>query len=151
MQQRTKDIQEFVEGLHTVHRAFAAMKKDWKGDGKHFPCPVTPSQWMALMFIARADKASVKELSENMNVSSSAATQLVNALVKQGCVKRTASPDDRRTHLLSLTKKAHASLATMQQRRIAALRKLFSALSDDEFRTYMSLQRKIVSSFIHEH
>lgn len=105
---------------------------------------MTRAQWIALGTIAKRGAVSVKDIHTELGISSSAATQLVNGLVKQGYVLRQKGKTDARVSMLSPSKKAHHALVRMKGRAVAHLTKLFSALSDAELATYLRLNRKIL-------
>jgi DNA-binding MarR family transcriptional regulator len=86
------------------------------------------------------------ELSKRMMVSNGNITSIVEALVVQGVVARTASPKDRRTQLVSLTalgRRTFSSMATAHEDWIA---EVFDGLSSDETNQLMQLLAKTKAS-----
>ncbi len=107
-------------------------------------CPFTTVQWLALSAIKNKEVSSVTEIKKILSISSSAATQLVNELVKKGSVTKCADPDDGRTTRLALSSSAHRDLARMHSIMLKRFTKRFSVLTDREFTTYMRLQLKLI-------
>lgn len=121
-----------MAALHSAHHA-------------HFPA-ITPAQWSVLMFIEHKQVASVKDVASALHISSSAATQLIDGLVKNEYVVREMKESDRRAVSLQLSKKMQHHVQQMKKQTIQKLEKLFGTLSDSEFTTFCSLSRKIISS-----
>ena len=83
-----------------------------------------------------------------MEMSSSAATQLVDVLVQAGLVIRQEDPKDRRLVQLELSPKGKKHIKATKEKRIAEMAGLFDALTDRELEEYVRLQKKITSSFL---
>lgn len=109
---------------------------------------ITPSQWMVLKLIDQQKEVSVKALAKKLSISSSATTQLIDGLVKEEYVQRKENPDDRRSILLTLHKKAHTRMKAMKKEAFKQLSKLFDALTDEELDQYLALNRKITQTII---
>lgn len=91
---------------------------------------LTPQQHQTLLAIraAPAGTATVGFLAERLVVKPHSATGLVDRLAALGLVERSASEDDRRLAVLSLTPKAEAVLANLtviHREEIRRLRPLF--------------------------
>jgi DNA-binding MarR family transcriptional regulator len=106
----------------------------------------TRAQTAVLMLLKHKKAVTVKDLSERMGMTSSAATQLVNALVEAKMLKRSEDPDDRRKLRLALTSKGETALKNAHKLRMAMLRKALEPLSDNELAQWLKLHRKILSA-----
>ena len=95
------------------------------------------------MHIEHQGKSTVKEVAQALVISSSAATQLVDGLVKSGYLLRETPPHDRRTTVLTLSKKTKAQVDRMKQQTIQTFLAAFKALSDQEFEQFCQLHQKI--------
>ncbi len=135
-------MREFLDGLQALKRlgAFKAPH------GSMMP-KVTPAQWNALFYIAETKGSTVKEVAQVLGVTSSAATQLIEGLVREGHVVRTQSKEDRRRARLELSKKSRRQVVALQKSTCRALAKLFEVLSDREFAHYLQLHKKIIDRF----
>ncbi len=107
---------------------------------------ITHSQLFVLAIIERHQNIGIKEISKKLNVSSSAATQLVDGLVANGFVTRKANLKDRRALRLALSAKGSTHIAALKQRRMRTMLTLFDALTDDELAVYLKLHKKILAS-----
>lgn len=108
---------------------------------------ITPSQWGAILTIEELGESTVKDVADALGITSSAATQLINGLVDNGYVLRTASKKDRRTVLLKLSKKTKVHVAQMKKQLVRKFLKLFEVLNEKEFSQYLALNKKIAERF----
>lgn len=140
MVQRKQQIEALLNDLGSLKRLMA----DRGAHGRKNVHMITPAQWSALLMIEQGEVHSVKDLAGALGVSSSAATQLIDGLVKNGCVRRSVKEEDRRAVSIALTKPMHAQIMRKRQQTITKLIALFESLTDAEFRQYCALTAKIV-------
>jgi len=141
MKHSIAELQEILESFHTVKRMLEA-KHSVRG------LSITNAQWLALDSISRTAEVSIKDLCGALGVTSSAATQVVNDLVKMGLVSKRASTKDARAVVVSLTPKTKRTLAQLRVAMLENMSTLFSVLSKDEFRTYRELHGKLIRALI---
>jgi DNA-binding MarR family transcriptional regulator len=129
--------------LHDIH---AIRHKMMAGHvGKHH-FNITPSQGFVLRIVATNPDASVKTVSRELRITSSAATQLVEGLVKKGYLKRAVNPQDRRAVTLAIAPKAQALFKKFKAHGMAKMQRLFAGLTDRELAQYAALNKKILNS-----
>ena len=85
------------------------------------PLGITAAQADALVVIGAAGPLSLKELGDLVIAESGHPSRLVDRLVEAGLVARTAAPDDRRRHELSLTPAGRRVERRVQEARAAVL------------------------------
>jgi DNA-binding MarR family transcriptional regulator len=90
------------------------------------------SQMGALFHIHRSGICGVTDLGEDLGVTSSAASQLLERLVQQELVLRSTDPGDRRVKQILLTDKGHQVLQESMRARQSWLSDLAEILSDSE-------------------
>jgi len=80
--------------------------------GESSAAGLTPAQWMALRFFARANRFSrtVSAFAEFHSTTRGTASQTVKSLVERGFLTRTRSPRDRRSTTFDLTDQARRQL-----------------------------------------
>lgn len=139
MADRSKALEQMLEGFHALRGSLAAGRRALPSRMR-----LTGSQWIVLNVVAHEQPVSIKRISEALRITSSAATQIVGELLKGGSVVKRTDPKDRRSTLISLSPKARKELTTMRTVMVRHLGKLFSALSDREFATYLRLHEKII-------
>jgi DNA-binding MarR family transcriptional regulator len=78
---------------------------------------LTPRQYALLLLIKGApngsERATVTDLSQRLQLNQSTVTELVQRAVEAGLLQRTPSPDDARSHWLSLTPDGSQHLAAL--------------------------------------
>lgn len=88
----------FITNTHSKKLAEAFNKK-------LVPLGVTRVQWIALYYLGLNEGLNQKELGEKMNIKDSTVARLIDRMEKEGQVKRTKNPADRRNTRLDLTEK----------------------------------------------
>lgn len=132
---RSEQITEIFRGMISLKRVMMLKSTDSAP-------PITPSQWHAVSAIG--DGAStVKAVAAELRVSSSAATQLVDGLVKAGYVLRSPGTADKRETVLSLSKDSEVRIKTIRKQKMAQFEQILSALSEKELGTFAGLMKKL--------
>ncbi|MBM3701303.1 MAG: MarR family transcriptional regulator [Actinobacteria bacterium] len=111
---------------------------------------ITHAQMIVLRIIQNNENMHLKEIATILGTSSSAATQIVNGLVKKGYLVRKRNQLDRRILKLALTDKALAQIASIKSKSFSDLYALFDALSDTELIQYRELSAKITGDNFEE-
>lgn len=137
MLNRSKVIEGLIQDMHAMrHKLMVGYTAK-----KHMV--ITPSQGFVLRFVAKNDSANVKAVTQALNISSSAATQLVEGLVEKGYLVRHDNPNDRRISNLSLSEKAKKLFKEFKEQGLQKMTEVFDALTDEELSQYAALNRKI--------
>jgi DNA-binding MarR family transcriptional regulator len=93
---------------------------------------LTMAQFRALVVVSHHRDITVGELGCQLSIGQSAASVLVDHLVRRGLVARTEDPADRRRSLLSCTPAGEALLAELRQGKRQTLKEWLDLLSDEE-------------------
>lgn len=141
MPSRTEQLQEIIEGFHSLKGALA-----YSGMCTEMDTSLSTSQWLALDLISRKEHVAIKDISLALGISSSAATQIINELVKNRYVRKHTSQSDKRMTIITLTLPTQKSITRIREHMLNSAALLFSVLSDREFATYQQLHRKLVGS-----
>jgi DNA-binding MarR family transcriptional regulator len=86
----------------------------------------------AMLQIHHRGSCGVTDLGDNLGVTSSAASQLLERLVHQELIRRSEDPSDRRVKQIVLTDKGHQVLEDSIRARLSWLSDLAETLSDCE-------------------
>ncbi len=140
MENRKKLIEEIMANFHAMKN-----KMHVQGIQPGSKASITHSQLFVLAIIEKNCDIGIKEISQKLNISSSAATQLVDGLVDNGYVVRKADSNDRRALQLELSTKGSKQITELKDRRMKMMITLFDALNDNELETYLNLHKKILS------
>jgi DNA-binding MarR family transcriptional regulator len=145
-------MQDRENTIREIARQFRALKHKMMSvtcfDNEKFH--ITPAQWHILFLVKEHDGISSKDIAKSQNISSSAATQLIDGLVSKNFLVREYDLDDRRVlkiHLSQTTKKFVDDMKTQSH---ARLNTIFECLSDDELQDYLVLNGKIVNRYLEE-
>jgi len=87
--------------------------------------------------------ATMGELSQRLKVSNGNVTGVVERLVREGQVERTALPTDRRSYRVALTAEGRAAFAAMAARHAGWIDRLLGGLSDGEVEQLMALLARL--------
>jgi DNA-binding MarR family transcriptional regulator len=138
--QRKDLIQSFFKSMDAMARI-----NMMQGKGISKPKHLPPHGQMGILFVvAHAGPQSIKDLSTRFSMTSSAATQLVNNLVKDGLLARTEDPADRRKSCVELTAKGKKIITEAKEHRLKKMMTLFEPLTDEELSQLLKIQNKIV-------
>lgn len=145
MSTRLQLIEEILLSFHVI-RNITKAKATSLGHQNH----ITHSQWFVLIIIQHFKKLSIKDIAQKLEMSSSAATQLVDGLVQVNLVMRQEDSKDRRLVKLELSPKGRKHLAATKKKRIAEMAEIFDALTDKELEEFVRLHKKIQSKFLYK-
>ena len=104
---------------------------------------ITLPQFMVMKYLSRNDNCRMSDLSDAMSVTMGNMTGMVDRLVREGYVKRSEDPEDRRIVRVVLTKKGKDAAARISEHRIKGIMHMFAVLSEGEIRTLFSIMEKI--------
>jgi DNA-binding MarR family transcriptional regulator len=105
---------------------------------------ITPQQWVVMRIIAHTPDCTVKDIAAQMQITSSAATQLVDKLEQGRFISRKENSKDRRAIHISLSKKTESEVKKLKMQMRSRLTKVFSVLSEKELEQFVTIHKKIV-------
>ncbi|MBI5530499.1 MAG: MarR family transcriptional regulator [Candidatus Doudnabacteria bacterium] len=140
---RKQTVQSLMQNMGTLGRA--AMGR-WGADGNTAKNMPTRAQIGVLFTVWHEERLSIKELAQKFSMSSSAATQLVNGLVKEGLLVRTEDKIDRRKITIALTAKGKKDIELLKKKRYQTIERLVSPLSDHELEQLKIISEKIAKN-----
>lgn len=139
---RIQYITDFLSCLHKTKKSlFSQIHPLFERHG------ITPVEWLVLSHITEEPGLSIKDISQLLGTTSSAATQIVTSLVEKGYVERKESSKDRRVIHVSLSPKGQTLVKTLKKEQLIIFTAMFQAFSDQELETYFNLQAKLLSPF----
>ena len=123
----TDIVRQWVEifTMHSMH----AWTHYVKTSGLSMP------QFGILMNLKNHPTCSVSNVSERMDISAAAASQLVDRLVQNGLLERTEDLNDRRVKVLTLTPKGRAFIDDGIEARLSWVHELVASMTPDEYET----------------
>ncbi len=144
--ERKQHIESIVESMHAIkHKLIACTKKSSTSDTTP---AITHSQWAVLAIVTNKENVGVKEIAHTLGITSSAATQLTDELVKNGYIIRKGNEQDRRALSLELSPLCKKHMQDMRRRRMEQFTEMFAHLSDKELSQYANLNKKITKNIL---
>ena len=137
---RKRVIEEILGNFHGIHHMVGTTFRPTSTE-RDF----TYSQMVILGIVKMNAGIGIKELAASLGITSSAATQQVDNLVKKGYLLREGNADDRRSLNLRLSPDLDKQIEEMKAVLIEKLAAFFSVLTDEELTTYAALNQKIAS------
>ena len=138
-----KKLSQFSEEVASLIpklvRGMFKRQTDVLGKGK-----ITVPQYTCMDLLKSKGSAIMKEIASELNISLPAATGLVDRLFLTGFVKRAYDPSDRRIVKITLTEKGKHVVAEVKEKRKAAIKEVFSNLTETERQQYLKIVRKIM-------
>ncbi|TSC65959.1 MAG: MarR family transcriptional regulator [Candidatus Doudnabacteria bacterium Gr01-1014_77] len=99
---------------------------------------------VVMYFISEGGSKTIKDIAEIMNISSSAATQMIEGLVKNGFLERVVHPTDRRSVQISMSKIGRKTFDQFKIQHLRQMQNLLVSLSDAEIEILLKIPAKIL-------
>jgi len=140
---RKKLIEKIIESIHAIKREITLEMHTFFNE-----ISITHPQWIVLHLVKKSKNINIKDLANLLDITSSAATQIVNGLVNKGLLLRKRNPDDRRTLKIELSEKSKSQFDSIKSKNFKALSSLFDVLDNDELSKYCELNNKIAGKIL---
>ncbi len=127
-------VDQILETIEKIHRLLGHKKTLSQQVGS-----VTLLQLSALMFVQQHPQCPVQMLGKHLELSSSAVAQLTERLVDAGMLERKTDTQDRRSTLLSLSKKGKTVSEHMAKKREAYFKNIFAYLPEKDVAELMRI------------
>ncbi|HEY4552253.1 MAG TPA: MarR family transcriptional regulator, partial [Bacillaceae bacterium] len=104
---------------------------------------LTTKQEMILMLIRKENKLTVSEIASKMNVTSSAASQIISKLEKENFIKRDINPNNRREIIVTLHQRGEEFFKEYKKIELHIIEHYYSKLELDEIVTLRNITLKL--------
>ncbi|HEY5588825.1 MAG TPA: MarR family transcriptional regulator [Candidatus Paceibacterota bacterium] len=139
---RKKIIEDLLQNMHAMRHKLMV------GYTAKREVVITPSQGFVLRFVAKNSSVNVKAITQALNITSSATTQLVDGLVEKGYLIRRVDSKDKRITTLLLSLKAKKLFKKFEEKRLQKMTTFFNVFTDEELTQYVTLNKKITDNII---
>ena len=126
------------EVMPAVMKGFARMQTNELFKGK-----ITLPQFFALNHLDKHGESKMNELARFMDVTTAAATGIVDRLVRYGYIVRAYDPKDRRVINIRLTQKGSDLVKRIGRQRRDVTREVFGRISREERENYLAIMLHI--------
>lgn len=135
---RQQQIETIFHNFHTIKRAFSHGSRF---SSQHFG--LTMTQVAVLMMLVHEGRKTMTEITAELGVSKSAATQLLNGLIEQGFVGREQDEADKRVVYVQLSNKGKQHLRRVRERGGQHITEIFELLDDEELAQIEAITTKL--------
>lgn len=136
---RTKLLQSLSEEIRRVFKGMISSHSLRFGDLK-----LSKLQIIILINVAREKEGiTVKDLAQNLSVTSGAITQFIDELIGKKLVVREEVPNDRRSLKIKLSSVAESRMKEFKKDYFTSLAPMFDSLNNDEISQLTNLLSKI--------
>ncbi|MCY7677663.1 MarR family winged helix-turn-helix transcriptional regulator [Bacillus pumilus] len=111
---------------------------------------LTDKQHIVLNFVEQKGGSSPIQIAQQLGITQSAVSQLLNTLEKKEWIRRSINPNNRRELHVELSEKAKTYLENMRKVELAIIEKYYSVLSFDEITTLTSIYEKLDQLIPHQ-
>lgn len=136
------DIKEYVERFERLipgfMKVFRSNDSNWLEE-----LNITIAQCVVLQILARNNNCKMSDLSDEIGVTLSNITGMIDRLEKEGLVRRGADPDDRRIIRIQLTAKGNDIAKRIFNRKRKNLTMILSKLSDSDKINLLKIMEKV--------
>lgn len=117
---------------------------------KIFSGNIALSHVVVLDYLRENGSSMMKELSEELNMTMSAGTAIIDRMVEAGLVERKRSREDRRVVEISLKSEGKTLAQQVNKERRNIAKEIFVALDQEEKEQYVRLLDKVCTSLLEE-
>jgi len=136
-----KTVTSIEDALMLIMRSF---RQSWRGESI-FDHAFSRSQKETVLYINQERRVTLKDLAAHLELTSSAATQLVDTLVERDILTRSESSDDRRVVELAFSKNFAPKMEAHCIIHAKLIRELFIDLSEQEIETLSQVAKKVAN------
>lgn len=134
-------LDQFVDLTKSMMKAWKAELFAHIGDSN-----LSFAQVGIMMALQRHEPCSQRELADDLDISRSAVTQMLEGLIENGFVYRQDDPNDRRISKLALSASGTQMVRELDKLRKQFFGRLTRDLSDEELIHFISLNQKIINT-----
>ncbi len=141
---RNNDRKELSEEFFSIYETFV---KQWRSEffeifSKH---NISKTQIETLALIHKNQPINVKDLSQKLDISPSAISQIIEPLEEAGYIKKQEDNDDRRIKWLKISKKGKARFKEFKKIRYEFFVKKTACLDKDDLNSLIEIYKKLIN------
>lgn len=134
------------ENINSIIYSFINFRKGLVKDSRVNGCGLPHAQAEVLFCIHHNSDIGSSELAKYLNITPSAATQLVDILVNSGIVDRISDNFDRRVTRLRLTVKGEGMMKQIMEDKMNKVSEVLSLLTENEIADFANILNKVSAS-----
>ena len=138
------DADFFSRPAHLINRAARLMAR--LGDELLAPYGFSVGQLPVLGMLSEGEALPQKLLAQGAKIEQPSMAQMLNRMERDGLIRRSPDPDDKRSHLISLTEDARSRLPDVLSEMTRGGSDALAGLSPDEIATLTRLLRTVIAN-----
>ncbi|MTI71006.1 MAG: MarR family transcriptional regulator [Firmicutes bacterium] len=107
---------------------------------------LSKSELFAMLIVDRHGEVIMSKIADNVNVSMSTATGIVDRLVKKSYLKRERSESDRRVVVIKLTKKGTEVINALKESISHYINVVYNSITDEEIKVLNGIILKVIEA-----
>jgi len=139
VEDKASDLMVQIQG---IIRRYRSRQRDFV---KEADSDLSQREIDALLHLGRDGECTMSHLAQEILMSMSSATMIVDRLVHKGIVSREHSADDRRVVVIRLTRKGKKSFKIIHEHFLRIVRTMLGSLNEREQDMFLHLYKKIAS------
>ena len=131
-----KKLEQFNKIMQSLHKHKQSVKEI---------CNIQHSEFPVLKLLSRSKEkpVTISEISEKIQISKPAVSQIINALEDKGFVNRVYTKTDRRVVYVEITEKGNEAIEQAVKKRNESVNELLKKLGEEDAETFLRLLEKI--------
>jgi DNA-binding MarR family transcriptional regulator len=132
---------EFIEKVRSFNRFYTNIIGLL--DQHFLDTPFSLTEGRVLYEISHMEECSAKKIRENIDIDEGYLSRIIDKFIKKGLITKAASPEDRRLHLIVLTKKGQDEFSRMNENSNRLISQITEKLSEQENAELVDMMERI--------
>jgi len=122
--------QDFIEKIRSFNRFYTNIIGLL--DQHFLDTPFSLIEGRVLYEISHMDECSAKKIRENVSIDEGYLSRIIDKFIKKGLITKAPSPDDRRLHIIVLTKRGQREFSKLNNNSNQLISQITEKLSEQE-------------------
>ncbi len=105
--------------------------------------PYSLTEGRVLYEISQMDECTAKKIRENIVIDEGSLSRIIDKFIRQGLVKKSPAPQDRRLHIIVLTEKGRREFQKLNENSNRSISQLIEKLSEQEIAELVGMMERI--------
>ena len=133
--------QEFIDNIRSFNRFYTNIIGLL--DQHFLDTPFSLTEGRVLYEIRHIEECSAKKIRENILIDEGYLSRIIDRFMEKGLITKTPSPNDRRLHIIVLTKKGQAEFSKMNENSNRLISQITEKLSEEESAELVRMMEQI--------
>ncbi len=122
--------QEFIDKIRSFNRFYTNIIGLL--DQRFLDTPYSLTEGRVLYEISQMEECSAKKIRENIAIDEGYLSRIINKFIRQGLIRKSPSPQDKRLHMILLTEKGKREFLKLNDKSNKSISQLIEKLSEQE-------------------